>query len=72
MRNLEVVIVKDEDALVEGDLCRGEGEEEEEGGDGGRQQHGLQNRQPFVAAFQHNSPKLGKFQTAFENVAYFL
>ena len=37
--NLEVVIVKDQDALLQGDLCRGEGEQQQ-GGEGG-QQHGL-------------------------------
>ena len=39
MINLEVVIVKDQDALLQGDLCRGEGEQQQ-GGEGG-QQHGL-------------------------------
>ena len=39
--DLEVVIVEDEDALLQGDLRSGEGEEQQEGEDG-RQQHGLE------------------------------
>ena len=38
--DLEVVIVEDEDALLQGDLGGGEGEEQD--GEGCRQQHGLQ------------------------------
>ena len=38
--DLEVLIVEDEDALLQGDLGSGEGEEQE--GEGCRQQHGLQ------------------------------
>ena len=45
--DLEVVIVEDEDALLQGDLRSGEGEEEQEG-EGGRQQHGLESWQEFV------------------------
>ena len=39
-QDLEVVVVEDEDALLHGDLGSGEGDEQE--GEGGRQQHGLQ------------------------------
>ena len=39
--DLEVVVVEDEDALLQGDLRSGEGEEQQEG-EGGRQQHGLE------------------------------
>ena len=38
--DLEVVIVEDEDALLQGDLGGGEGEEQD--GEGCRQQHGLE------------------------------
>ena len=47
--DLEVVIVEDEDALLQGDLRSGEGEEQQEG-EGGRQQHGLESWQEFVRA----------------------
>ena len=44
--DLEVVIVEDEDALLQGDLGGGEGEEQD--GEGCRQQHGLESWQEFV------------------------